>query len=59
MIKFNKDDITDMNLLNKPEARAYIKFLESEKRRHLKDVEDIDKKITEVKKRFNDIPERP
>ena len=52
MIKFNKNDITDMKLLDKAEASAYVKFLLSERRRHLKDVDNIDKKIKEVDKIF-------
>lgn len=51
-MKFDKEDITIVDTLNKIEAKAYIKFLLSEKRRHLRDVEFIDKRVKEVRGKF-------
>lgn len=51
-MKFDKEDITIVDTLNKVEAKAYIEFLLSEKRRHIRDIEFIDKRIKEVKERF-------
>ena len=52
MIKFNKDDIADINLLSTEEAKALVVFLMSERRRHSKDVDEIDEKIRIVIKKF-------
>jgi len=38
--------------LNKAEAKAFIVFLQSERDRHIDDINDIDRIITEVKHWF-------
>lgn len=51
MIKFHKNGIcTDLKKLNKDEINAFILFLKSEQERHLRDVEEIYKKIKKLKK---------
>lgn len=52
-MKFDAQDITIMDSLNRAEAIAYIKFLKSERRRHEKDIWAIDDKIKEIRRRFN------
>lgn len=52
-MRFDKDDMTVIETLNKDEARAFILFLLSERRRHGRDIEFIDKRIAETKKRFD------
>jgi len=52
-MKFDENDITDIETLeNEAEAKAYILFLESEKRRHVKDIFMISERIRAVKERF-------
>ena len=52
MVVFDSSNITVIAKLTKAEARAYILFLESEKRRHQEDMEFITRRVNEVKKRF-------
>ena len=50
-MKFGKDHkIIDSTLRNTDQAIAYILFLESEQWRHLEDVEEITKRIDDIKK---------
>ena len=51
-MKFDENNITIVNSLNKEEASAYIKFLLSERARHEDDIRFIDERIKEVKKKF-------
>jgi len=51
-VKFDKDDMTLIDSLNEEESRAFILFLLSERRRHLKDIEMLDDRIIKVCKRF-------
>jgi hypothetical protein len=52
MIKFDSEDMTLIESLNGEESRAFILFLLSERRRHLKDIEMLDDRIIKVCKRF-------
>lgn len=47
-MKFDETNKVIIATLNKPEARAFIKFLISEKKRHLMDIEEADKVIDKV-----------
>lgn len=49
---FNKDKFVKIATMNKDQAIAFIVFLITERERHLKDVELIDKRIAETRKRF-------
>jgi hypothetical protein len=51
-MEFDENDITIMESLTKEEAAAYIKFLQSEIRRHARDMIEIEEKIKEVERRF-------
>jgi hypothetical protein len=52
-MQFDEYDITIMDTLTLTEAIAYIKFLQSERRRHEKDIMKINETIREVARRFN------
>jgi len=51
-MKFDKNDITLLESLSEPEAVAYILFLQSERRRHERDIKFIDERIIKVCRRF-------
>lgn len=51
-MQFDKDDMTIIETLNEDEARAFIQFLLSERRRHGRDIVYIDKRIKETEERF-------
>lgn len=51
-MRFRKDNITILDSLNREEAKVYILFLISEKRRHLADITEIDERIIEVCRKF-------
>jgi hypothetical protein len=53
-MKFDENDFTVIESLNKDEARAFIEFLLSERRRHLRDVKFIDERIKETKEKILD-----
>lgn len=49
---FDKKGIVDLNSMNEAEARAFIQFLLSERRRHLADIEFIDERLKQTDKKF-------
>ncbi|MCJ7828552.1 MAG: hypothetical protein MUP81_02295 [Dehalococcoidia bacterium] len=51
-MQFSKDKFVKIETMNTVQAIAFIIFLGTERERHLKDVELIDKRIAETKKRF-------
>lgn len=53
MIEFDKDDMTLWQRLDQKEAHAFVLFLESERRRHLRDVDEVTYKIEMLKKLFD------
>jgi hypothetical protein len=53
VIKFDANDMTLIETLNEEESRAFILFLLSERRRHLKDISDIDDRIVELCEKFD------
>ena len=53
LVKFNKETHkVDIKTMNKTEAKAFIRFLQSEGIRHADDIKDLEVLIEEVKRRF-------
>ena len=49
---FDDNNFVVLDTMNQEQARAFILFLKSERRRHQKDIYDIDDKIELVEKKF-------
>ena len=50
---FDEKHMVLIGSLNKDEAKAFVKFLLSEKYRHMDDIKMLDERIALVKERFN------
>lgn len=53
-MKFDENDFVIVESMNKEEAIAFIAFLRTERLRHQKDIDLIDKRIKETKEKVLD-----